>query len=137
MRLHSNLTTAEVGQVLYMAKAMRRVTNDVAFMQLYVKTSNTHPNGYDVQLGTYNKRSLPKGTVDQYGKAMNVRRAKNTGVSGASQIYSATYDEWGWFMAGIFALDPCARWGNSRKHPIYEDVIDFHRKTGYKFQGLT
>jgi hypothetical protein len=133
MRLHTNLKTNEISTALRWAKVMGRMTWDVMFVQFDVKTSNTHKFGYDVQLGTYSRLSLPSGTVDQYGKAMHVRRPKNTGVSGACQLYSATYFEWGWFMVGVFDQDPCARWGNSRKHPIYEDVVDFHVKTDHRF----
>jgi len=133
MRLHTNLKTNEISTALRAAKVMGRVTWDVTFVQFDVKTSNTHKFGYDIQLGTESKRSLPSGTVDQYGKTMHVRRPKNTGMSGASQLYSATYFEWGWFMVGVFDQDFDARWGNSRKHPIYEDVVDFHVKTGNRF----
>jgi hypothetical protein len=133
MRLHTNLKTNEISTALRSAKVMGRVTWDVTFVQFDVKTSNTHLFGYDIQLGTTAKRSLPSGTVDQYGKTMHVRRPKNTGLSGASQLYSATYFEWGWFMTGLFDQDPCARWGNSRKHPIYEDMEDFNLKTDHRF----
>lgn len=140
MRLHTDLNSVTVGDCLRLAKAKSKVTQDIQFMQFEGHKSNTHPYAYDVQLGTYDRDSLPAGTVDQHGKNMNVRRYKNSGYMGAdSELHgdgarwSATYFEWGYFMLEVFKLDPNARWGGSAKNPIYRNESDFHEKTGHKF----
>lgn len=131
MRLHTNLGQNGVYGALLAAKAAGKVTNDVDFEVFNVHRSQSHVRAFEIQLGTYDKHSLPAGTVDQHGKRMNVRRYKNSGQTGADSIWSATYFEWGWFMLEIFKLDPTATWGG--KSWGYKGVSDFHVKTHYVF----
>lgn len=134
MRLHTNLNTADVHHALMMAKVAGHVTGDVHFIVDVPHKSNTHPHAYEIQLGTYNKHSLPDGTVDQDGKRMHVRRFKNSGQHGADSVWSATYFEWGWFMMEIFRRDPSARWGGLGKNSFgYRNEQDFHEKTHNRF----
>lgn len=136
MRLHTQLDAIDVRNMLEIAKRKGKVTADVVFMPSWTfppeHTSRTHAHAFEIQLGTIDKDSLPKGTLDQHGKKMRVRKYKNAGDSGASTIWAATWFEWGWFILEVFDADPTARWG-SEKHPTYADVDDFHDKTRYAF----
>ena len=144
MRLHTHLTCAQVHGALKQAKEARQVTEDIRFMTLEDHKSMTHPRAFEVQLGTWCKTSLPDGYRDQYGKLMHVRRYKNSGQHGASSdqglgradcsVWSATWHEWGWFMARVFAADPDARFGGASGWH-YDGVADFNRKTGDRFTG--
>jgi hypothetical protein len=138
MRLHTTLTAEEVRAALRRAQDKGRVTADVEFTTFGDYPSRTHGHSFEVQLGTHDKHSLPEGYVDQHGKKMQVRRYKNSGTNGASQFYSATWHEWGWFVVEVFAADPHARFGNDperSRHPWgYFSPEDFHEKTGFKFR---
>ena len=140
MKLHTSLNETEVHAALTRAQLAGHVTPDVHFPVYAQERSQTHPYGYEIQLGTYNQHSLPDGTKDQYGKTMRVRRFKNSGGSGASNVYAATWHEWGWFMAEVFQADPNARWGGnpdkSRRPEYvygYASLSDFNAKTGNQF----
>lgn len=135
MRLHTKLGYAEVYNALRVAKAKGRVTQDVSFAIDDSYGSRIAPQAFEIQLGTCDKNSLPEGYTDQNGHRLRVRRYKNSGSSGADSVYSATWHEWGWFMAEIFAADPEAVWGG--KSWGYHGVTDFHEKTGYLFMEET
>jgi hypothetical protein len=128
---------------LRQAKEAGQVTPDVIFVDGLVQyRSMTHPRAFEVQLGTHDKFSLPPGTTDQYGKKMRVRRYRNSGSSGASSawvtggcpVWAATWHEWGWFMANVFAMDPDARFGGATGWR-YAGEADFNRKTGNLFNA--
>jgi hypothetical protein len=134
MRLHTNLDYTGISHALQQAKRAGHVAWDVTFQDgLVPHGSRTHPRAYEVQLGTWEKDSLPKGYRDQNGQQLHVRRFKNTGDRGASSgyyggaVWAATWDEWGWFIAFVFAADPDARFGH------YASYADFTVKTGGKF----
>ena len=128
MRLHTNLASSDVQFALHEAKRRGLVTNDVHFVVYARHGSNSHDRAFELQLGTYDKHSLPAGTTDQYGKNMHVRRYKNSGTFGAESVYAATYYEWGWFMLEVFKRDPNALFGSVAGHG-YNGVDDFHEKT--------
>lgn len=151
MKLHTRLTGTEVRAALQRAKAEGLITPDIRFVTWTPGRSLTHPHGYEIQLGTYDKRSLPAGTRDQHGRAMHVRRFKNTGRRGAASdsawagndesVWAATWFEWGWFIAEIFEADPDARWGADPARCAspsyawgYASPEDFHAKTGGVFR---
>lgn len=134
MRLHTNLDAKDIYSALEAAKIQGNVTMDVMFVVFSAHGSRTNERAFELQLGTYEKDTLPTGTVDQYGKAMRVRRYKNSGQYGADSVYSATYFEWGWLMLEIFSRDPNARWGGLSKYSFgYHNVEDFHEKTDGRF----
>lgn len=64
------------------------------------------------------------------------RRAGNSGSYGAMRPeydgYTATYDEWGFFLAALYRMDEGARCAPNFKRDIaaYYDASDFHEKTG-------
>lgn len=136
MRLHTKLDYIGVSHALQQAKRAGYVTWDVTFQGgLKPYGSRTHAGAFEVQLGTFEKDSLPKGYRDQHGNVMHVRRFKNTGDRGASSeyygecgaIWAATWDEWGWFIAYVFEADPDARFGH------YASYADFMFQTDGKF----
>lgn len=144
MKLHTSLSGTEVHQALSRAQAAGHVTPDVHFAVYGNVNSQTHARGYEIQLGTYDQHSLPPGTKDQHGKTMHVRRFKNSGNGGADSVWAATWHEWGWFIAEIFAADPGARWGGNperSRNPEYvwgySSPDDFHAKTGDEFRAKT
>lgn len=141
MRLHTNLTYAQVYGALSKAQNDGHVTRDVRFIGFASHKSRTHPRAFEVQLGTEDKYSLPAGYVDQNGYHLKSRRWKNSGSRGAQtewatgcDEWAATWHEWGWFMAEIFAADPDARFG-SVKGWHYAGAADFNTKTGGQFTG--
>ena len=133
MKLHTKLSGTEVREAMEAAKLAGKVTPDVYFVEYDHGNSRTHAHRFEIQLGTDDKHSLPAGTVDQYGRRMNVRRYKNSGNSGANsgflaeEIYAATWDEWGWFIAEIMRRDPEAVFGT------YRGIESFNAQTDSKF----
>lgn len=150
MKLHTSLTYRQVHEALALAQRGGLITPDVMLVTCGEHGSRTHPRSFDVQLGSYDKHSLPPGTTDQHGKRMRVRRFKNSGSHGATSqygtgenVWSATWHEWGWFMAAIFDADPQARFGDNparSSHPQYvwgyASQADFDAKTDGQFTDL-
>ena len=67
------------------------------------------------------------------------RRFGNSGSYGAMspwaegrEVYTATYDEWGFFLAALYRMDEGARCAPNfkRDYAAYYDAADFHDKTG-------
>lgn len=131
MRLHTKLDALEVRAALQRAQSRGLVTWDVDMTVFTPRRSQTHDHGYEIQLGTYDKFSLPAGYKDQYGKTMHVRRYRNSNHGDAE--WAATWHEWGWFMKEVFDADPSARWGGLTGWG-YRDLEDFNRKTEGAFE---
>ena len=134
MRLHTCLYSQSVRDALKRAQDKGLIARDVEMTVFVPGRSRTHDYGYEIQLGTYNQHSLPAGYRDQRGNTMRVRRYRNSN-NGCAQ-WAATWHEWGWFIAEIFAADPAARWGtdpNRSARPEwaggYASPADFHAKT--------
>lgn len=114
MRIHiSNPTGLTVDGALRTAKEQGKVTPDVHTVVFTHHGSRTHRTAVEVQLGTYDKTTGPTKS----------RHYKNSGTHGADSIWAATYDEWGWFLSALFAVDPTAKAGP------YNGERDFHEKT--------
>lgn len=113
MKLHTKLLPHEISDAFRTVKDDGDMTADIEFVQFDAENSRSHDNGYKIQLGTYDPKSGPK----------NSRYHKNSGQYGASDIWAATYDEWGCFVAEIFSRDPGAKFGS------YDGVDDFNAKT--------
>lgn len=118
MKLHSDVHNySSISRALLDAQNRGQVAADVHMVIFVPVRSRSHRYGFEIQLGTYNKTSGPA----------NSRHYKNSGTYGASNIYAATYDEWGWFLAEVFAQDPDAIFGpykgrddfNTRTHDAY------------------
>lgn len=129
MKLHTKISYGYLYDALKSAKAKGLVGDSVDIVGYSAHRSNSHPVRLDFQLGTDDHR-LPAGTVNQYGKNQKTRRVRNSGVDPELR-YSATWHEWGWLMAEVYALDPDALFGD--KSWGYNGVDDFHAKTRYQF----
>jgi hypothetical protein len=140
MRLHTKLTSDDVYAALSRAKRTGRVSSTVVFDPITAYNSKTHPRAYEIQLGTFDSY-LPFNTFDQHGRRMRTRRTRNTRNYTDDQRFAATWHEWGWFIAEIFAADPSARWGGNpatSKHPWgYFSEADFSKKTSGLFNLRT
>lgn len=122
MKLHTTLERHEIQSAFRDVRDIGHITVDVSMIQFDYEPSRTHPHGHKIQLGTFEQFSLPNGKS---------RRNKNTGKWGAnSQMWAASYDEWGWFIARIFELDPTARWAGGG---AYQSPDDFIKKTDGKY----
>lgn len=119
MRLHSDIHTwSTIREALDRAKAAGHVSPNVHIEESGIHGSRKRKAAIEIKLGTYVKI---KG---------DGRRYVNTGNRGADAeagLYAATYDEWGWFIAELFAADPEATFGN------YDGVTDFDSTTRFKF----
>jgi len=140
MKLHTNLTETQVYEALQWAKHKNLITRDVHFTVFTPGPSMTHPHGYEIQLGTYDQDSLPAGYTDQNGYKLRVRRYR--GGNRGDARWAATWHEWGWLIAEIFAADPNARWGANPARCArpeyaggYSSPDDFHAKTDGQFQA--
>lgn len=127
MRLHTSLTDNEVMATLVRAKGAGHVTANIGFAGWGRHGSRSHARAFEIQLGTWDKNSLPAGYTDQRGRTMNVRKYANSGHARADAVYAATWREWGWFMAEVFAADPSAKFGP------YDGRCDFNNKTHGEF----
>lgn len=126
MKLHTRLTSTQVYQALNAVKADGNATDDIEFVRFESGNSRTHPHRFEIQLGT----------EDQHSGPTNSRHYKNTGQWGASSawngypIWAATWNEWGWFIAEIFRMDPTASFG-----PQYRTEELFHKITVNQFRN--
>lgn len=122
MRLHSDIIRAsDVRDALAAEIKAGRVAATVEFKILVEHSSRSHQFGCEVQLSSWNQ-------VPGDG-----RRRGNDGAYGSmTENYAATFDEWGHLISALYRLDPLAIWG-SAKHPVYDGVLDFDRKTGMSY----
>lgn len=120
MRIHTNVATAvQVANLaLHAAKKAGRVAGHVYFDKCTDHRSTTHTYAAEVHL------------VADVKEPGSKRRRPNNGVVGydGSEVWAATWDEWGWFLAEVFRLDPqakCAAW--------YPTEAAFHERTKHRF----
>ncbi len=107
MKIH---TSAVLPELLSAANHASNVSGSpVTLARCDVKGSRSHPFAYDVVL-----------TGD--GSA---NRRRTQGREG----FSATWDQWGWFLSALYAVDPDAKAGP------YANVEDFDRKTDGKYSA--
>lgn len=113
MRIHTDTLTR---QDLY---AATRHAGEAHLEECDEHGSRSRKRSYDVGLAVYDGG---KGTSHPY--------RRNTGQYGAEggAIWAATYDEWGWWLAALFELDPLMIAG------VYKGYDDFHAKTSHKYR---
>jgi hypothetical protein len=113
MRLHTRLTEADLTKALNRAVEGGGVAAHLMLMKADQHRSQSRAKAFEVQLGTYLKE---KG---------DGRRYPNSGSHGAdTSYYAAKYNEWGFFFAEVFKLDPEAVVAGA-----YDGENDFHEKT--------
>lgn len=68
------------------------------------------------------------------GFEVHSARRPNSGHRGAdgSDVYAATWDQWGVFLRHLYEIDPTMVCG-SGKRPVYASLLDFSLKTDYRF----
>lgn len=136
MRFHTRLGTDSVYEALGHVQDRGLVAAGVRFAVFTLQPSRTHDRSFEIQLGTYDQNSLPGDYLDQHGRHLRVRRARNARDGGPR--WAATWHEWGWLIAELFEADPGSRWGDNPArsgHPHgYFSPEDFHAKTGGAFR---
>lgn len=130
MKLHTDLPEKAVRAAMAKAKADGHVAPDVDFTVMGSFGSKVRDHAFEIQLGTFDKYSLPEDYHDQNGKKMSARRYSQSRVAGT--VWAATWHEWGWFMLEVLKADPLATWGS--KGFGYRSMADFHAKTGNAFK---
>lgn len=88
--------------------------------------------GVDVDVTARGSRSHAR-SLDVYLTGTSSRRPNNRGNG---DDYAATWDEWGMFLARLFAADPDMVAGTVA-NPIYACAAHFHWATGSRFYSLT
>lgn len=68
-------------------------------------------------------------------RAFEVRLFGNASHTYGHDYPSATYDEWGAFIARLYRVDADTVWGPSEKNAVYRDVYYFEERTMYRFEG--
>lgn len=121
MKLHSDtLTVSDVQDAMKRAKDRGGVDRLVCFDTLAPRGSRSRKNGFEVRLEWVGTKVKGDG-----------RRFTNSGNGGASDTYAAFYEEWGWFLAEVFDMDPDA------KLDRYEGRDSFHQLTRHAFHYAT
>jgi hypothetical protein len=119
MRIHTdNLTADDLRDAL----DATGFSEGVRLAECYAHRSRSRHHAFEVGL-----EALPGR--DRNGKA---RRPRANGYdAGSSYTKGATYDEWGYWIAELFARDETLIFGP------YRDADDFERKTRYAFEVPT
>lgn len=110
MRIYSD--TLDVADL---HEAARRVNDDYPGCVVYVSD--------DAKLVDKRVRRIERAKLRSHRGIYH----SNTGDHGAGSEMAASWTEWGWWLAYLFAWDPAMRAGE------YASVDDFHRKTGNRF----
>lgn len=123
MRLHTTThTRTTINEALNRAKSAGKVAGHVHLWICDEYGSRKRARAFEIRLGTHTKIKGDK------------RGWTNTGTRGANStdngegMYAATYDEWGWFIAELFAAEPDAIFG-----PAYDGVAGFEAATRYAY----
>lgn len=110
---------------------MRIHTDTLTSTDIYAATRAAGMTGVSTEFTSHGSRKRDHAfNVTLTG---NSPRTANSGRWGASDSLdkAATWDEWGMFLAALYAIDP------NMDATYYADAADFHRKTGDRFLNLT
>jgi hypothetical protein len=113
MRIHTNVLHKE---------DLREATKYVA---------DNAPNIYVDSISIHGSRKRAFALeVQLRGDGERHTRRPNSGRIGASSddSYAATYDDWGYWLAELYRIDPEMIVARS-----YDNADDFHKKTNYKY----
>ncbi len=106
MKIHSNVLTHD-----HFADAVRHASSRG---QGIVWTTREDERGSRSRARAFDVALVSDGTV---------QRHRPQSWTGDASEYAATWDQWGWFLASVFAVDPDAIAGP------YKGIDDFRRKT--------
>jgi formylmethanofuran dehydrogenase subunit B len=84
--------------------------------------------GVDLERRTRHGSKSRDHAYDVILSGSNTRWANPGSSSRRNYFKAATWDEWGWFLAHLFEVDP-----RLTVPRVYADAWDFHRKTGGKY----
>lgn len=133
MRLHTYLSADEIIACLNRARLNDRVAFDVRVVTVDVYKSRTHHHAFEVNIGvpgdTY--MPLPKGAYNKDGTTVDQRK-RTAGIGPSRKVWSATWSEWGWFLAELFSADPAARVVD-RNRGDFNGRDEFHARTFHEF----
>jgi len=120
MKLHSDtLTTDDIYAALRSSIEYDEVAPHVILDMFRPAGSRSRAKAWDIHLGTY--------TQDRDATGKMRRRPTNSTRQGDLADYTATYSEWGWFIARLFELDSDLMFGP------YKSFEDFGRATRLMF----
>ncbi len=106
---------------------LHRLCPPGVYLDVTVHGSRTRDHAAEVHLYAYDPRPVTRN-----GRPALSRRRPNGGTRGGlSDVYAATYDEWGAFLARVFATR-----SNVTIPRVYADAFAFHRMTGGRFSDL-
>lgn len=115
MKIHTDTETLIiVNRAFRAARAAGQIGPDVYTDKLIQAGSRTRRYAADVHLA-----SSTGGPGTDHPRRPN---SGGYGADGSRDLYAATYAEWGWFIAHVFAIDPDAVVGP------YKGIDDFHRQ---------
>jgi hypothetical protein len=116
MKIHSDaLAPADILEILKDLQESGDIDKNVFPVVFGFSKSRSHRYAVEIQLGTHVRTTEPK------------RGYKTKDSHTGENIYAATYEEWGLFLADIFNRDYSAKCG------IYKNQDDFQVKTNYRF----
>lgn len=119
MKLHTDLGILQLDRMLDGLETAGIIARGVDLIILGSANSRSHTRRIDFSLG------LEKADATH-------RRARNLmGSDDGGYRYAATYDDWGWLMASIFAADPSAKFQGA-----YNGVADFKTRTWQAFTAV-
>lgn len=117
MKLHSDkLTTSEIRACLERAIAKGRVARLVDFSELAERGSRTRANAWEIRLEWLGTKEKGDG-----------RKWTNSGNRGSGGGYAAFWEEWGWFIWELYAVDSELVFGH------YKTENEFHEMTRFQF----
>ena len=116
MKLHTNLGILKLDDILHQLKQESTIAPGVDLLILGSASSRSHDRRIDLSLGLIDKDATH-------------RRARNLmGTEDGGYRYAATYDDWGWFISGVFDADPEAKFAGA-----YDGRADFDTRTWQAF----
>jgi len=123
MRLHtSSHTYGTIHRALEIQQGLGNVARHVHLFTLDQYGSRSHERAFEIRLATYHK---VKG--DKRYHLNTGRYGADSEANGGEGLYSATYAEWGWFIAQLFDAEPEMKFGQYKNEP------DFHTQTKHEF----
>ena len=120
MKLHTNLNILKLNNILRQLRQAGTIASGVDLLILNSASSRSHDRRIDLSLGLMAKDATH-------------RRARNRmGADDGGYPYAATYDDWGWFISGVFDADPTAKFVGA-----YNGREDFDTRTWQAFTTVT
>ena len=120
MKLHTKLGILKLDDILHRLGQAGTIAPGVDLIILGSASSRSHDRRIDLSLGLINKDAT-------HHRARNLMGTDDNGYR-----YAATYDDWGWFISGVFDADPTAKFIGA-----YNGRADFDMRTWQAFTTVT